>query len=63
MRILFSSRTSPSEYFQLSIVSTENNAQPIRLPHQPPDRHNIDPTWAPDGETIVFISEMMPRIP
>ncbi|MCA9198293.1 MAG: PD40 domain-containing protein [Planctomycetales bacterium] len=55
--ILYSGQESDGKSYQLYTIPTKRNSKPVKLPGQDPNQDNIDPTWSPDGKTIVFCAE------
>jgi len=45
----------------LFLVDRTAPAAPALLPGQPPDRKIFDCAWSPDGERIVFSSQLIPQ--
>jgi Tol biopolymer transport system component len=56
-RIVFSRPLAGVKNSLLHFVNVEGHAPPVLLPGQEPTKLNCDPTWSPDGKTIVFASE------
>lgn len=53
-RIVFAWQKSPSERTQLYFYDTESRGEPKLVPGLDLNRHNLNPDWSPDGNTIVF---------
>jgi len=56
-RIVFSRPLAGAKNSLLHVVDADGKSPPVLLPGQEHKKFNCDPTWSPDGKTIVFASE------
>ena len=55
-KILFFSRRSQQEKFQIYTIHATGKDEPEWVPGQDRNRENTDPTWSPNGTRIVYAS-------
>lgn len=53
-RIVFAWQQNPASLIQLYFYDTATGDEPVPVPGLDRSRHNVNPDWSPDGQSIVF---------
>ena len=60
-RFAYAWRPSKKDKTQIYVIDVDSDEPPKLLPGLDTSRHNVNPDWSPDGETIVFSSSEPPE--